>query len=192
MPAISIGRRLRPTRGRLVVGLFQRWFGESAPATSFEDLLAAADEELRAKTEAHCNAWRLHEAHDWSLNQDDGRLVILFADGIVARTEAQIIGTFDTTAQTWMWAWNNPSIVQSLCRAAERVRAFGRKEEIEQLTTATWPATENDAWGMTALACKLCGAQGAYRGPAGATQIYMTFGEVQVRKARQNDDFLAE
>jgi hypothetical protein len=174
------------------VGLFQRWTGESSPAVSYDDLLAAAAEELRAKTEAHCHAWRLHEAHDWSLNQDDGRLVILFADGIVARAEAQIIGTLDTTAKTWMWAWNNPSIDRTLCRAAERVQAFGKQHHLEQLTAPTWQATENEAWGMTALACKLCDAQGAYRGPAGTTHIFMTFGEVQVRKVRQADDFLAE
>ena len=174
------------------MGLFQRWFGETSPAMSFDELLAGAAEELRVKTEAHRNAWRLHEAHDWSLNQDDGRLVILFADGVVARAEAQIIGTLDTEAETWMWSWNNPSIDRELCRAALQVQAFGKKHHLEQLTSSTWPATENDAWGMTALACKLNAAQGAYRGPAGATHIYMTFGEVQVRKARQADDFLAE
>ena len=192
MPTASILKAQTPLGGSLVVGLFQRWRGESSPAISYDELLAAAAEELRAKTEAHCNAWRLHEAHDWSLNQDDGRLVILFADGVVARAEAQLIGRLDTAAETWMWAWNNPSIDRQLCRHAQRVQAFGKKHGIEQLTAPTWHATEEEAWGLTALACKLCDAQGAYRGPAGTTHIFMTFGEVQVRKARQADDFLAE
>jgi hypothetical protein len=36
---------------------------------------------------------------------------------------------------------------------------------------------------MTALAVKLCDAQGAYRGPSGSSYVFMTFGEVQLSKA---------
>jgi hypothetical protein len=35
---------------------------------------------------------------------------------------------------------------------------------------------------MAAFAVKLCAAQGAYRGPAGSTYIFMTFGEVKLTK----------
>jgi hypothetical protein len=39
-----------------------------------------------------------------------------------------------------------------------------------------------DAWRMTALANRLCGSNGAYRGPAGKTIVFMTFGEIQLEK----------
>ena len=45
--------------------------------------------------------------------------------------------------------------------------------------------TEDKAWEMTALTCKLGGYQGAYRGPAGQTMVFITFGEVQLQKQKQ-------
>jgi hypothetical protein len=41
---------------------------------------------------------------------------------------------------------------------------------------------EAEAWEFTALACKLCNAQGAYRGPAGSARVFMTFDDVQLSK----------
>ncbi len=35
---------------------------------------------------------------------------------------------------------------------------------------------------VTAIACKLNGAEGAYRGPAGNTLVFMTYGNVQLSK----------
>ena len=43
--------------------------------------------------------------------------------------------------------------------------------------------TENKCWEFAALTCKLCNDQGAYRGPAGATMVFITFGGVTVTKA---------
>ncbi len=37
---------------------------------------------------------------------------------------------------------------------------------------------ESDCWEFTALACKLCDAKGAYRGPSDTARVFMTFGEV--------------
>jgi hypothetical protein len=45
-----------------------------------------------------------------------------------------------------------------------------------------WEGSEDEAWSMTALAVKLCNEQGAYRGPAGQTMMFITFGEVQLSK----------
>jgi hypothetical protein len=44
---------------------------------------------------------------------------------------------------------------------------------------------EDDAWQMTALACKLANAQGAYRGPMGSTLVFLTFGEPKLTKAKK-------
>ena len=44
--------------------------------------------------------------------------------------------------------------------------------------------SEDEAWEFTALACQLCRAQGAYRGPAGTALVYMTFGEVTLSKPK--------
>jgi hypothetical protein len=65
---------------------------------------------------------------------------------------------------------------------ALKVRKYGEEHHIDRLTTRKWVGTEEDAWSMVALAVKLCGEQGAYRGPAGATYFFIAFGEVALTK----------
>ena len=50
------------------------------------------------------------------------------------------------------------------------------------LTTEKLECEESDTWELTALACKLCEAGGAYRSRAGNTLVFMTFGEVRLSK----------
>ena len=57
---------------------------------------------------------------------------------------------------------------------------MGEEHGIAALTTRKLECDEAEAWEFTALACKLCDAQGGYRGPAGSTLIFMTFDDVQL------------
>jgi len=116
------------------------------------------------------------------IDQDTGDLVFSLADGTKAVAPAQIIGTFNSEDQTWLWAWANPSVDEKLRKDALKVRKYGEEHHIDRLTKRKWVGTEEEAWAMTALAVKLCGEQGAYRGPAGETYVFMTFGEVKLSK----------
>ncbi|MFO1093735.1 MAG: hypothetical protein U0992_10550 [Planctomycetaceae bacterium] len=64
---------------------------------------------------------------------------------------------------------------------AQKLRTHGQQHGINALTTRKLACDENTAWELTALACHLCEAQGAYRGPAGSTLVFMTFGEVALK-----------
>lgn len=57
------------------------------------------------------------------------------------------------------------------------------QHNVAQLTTRKLTCSEDEAWQLTALACKLNEAQGAYRGPAGTTLVFMTFGTVTLAGA---------
>jgi hypothetical protein len=141
-------------------------------------------EELKIKTAAHQAGWGFGKFARWDLSMDDGVLIFSNPDGTTASCPAQIIGSFDSQDNTWLWAWDNPSVPDKLKKDALQVKAFGEQHGLIQLTSAQWPATESNAWEMVALATKLCGEQGAYRGPAGSTYVFMTFGKVQVQKAK--------
>lgn len=163
------------------MGLFNRLFGKGKPRESsdFRQTLDQSMEELRLKTEAHDGAWRLGEA-DWNVDQDVGTIIFTRPDGITATCPVQIIGTYNTDDGTWLWGWEHPSVVPALQDHAKQVRAYGQKHGISRLTTQKLECEEDEAWEFAALACKLCGAQGAYRGPAGSALIFMTFGDVQL------------
>jgi len=92
------------------------------------------------------------------------------------------LGTYNSQDQTWLWAWANPSIDEKLKADALKVRKYGEEHHIDRLTKSKWKGTEDDAWAMAALAVKLCGEQGAYRGPAGTTYVFIAFGEVKLSR----------
>lgn len=158
--------------------LFGRTDGETAEFTAFVD---GSMEGLRLQTEGHKGLWHLGEEKRWDFDQDSGCLELTFPDVIVT-APAQVIGTFDTDSGTWLWAWANPSVDAGLKRDALRVLDYGREHRIERLTTPKWPADETDGWRMAALANRLCSSNGAYRGPAGNTMVFMTFGEIKLEK----------
>jgi hypothetical protein len=152
--------------------------GNGGETPEFNTLLDKSMEELRAKTTSHQVGWGFGKAAKWSLNLDEGNLLFTFNDGVVATCPAQIVGSLDTEGGTWLWGWANPSIPESLQGDAMRVREYGLQHQIDRLNSEEWPCTEEEAWRMAALACKLCEAQGVYRGPAGTAVVFITFGKV--------------
>ena len=154
-----------------------------AKTEEYQTLLAQSMEELRLKTELHNADWGLGTA-DWSVDQELGQIVFSRNDAIVATAPVQIVATYNSQDNTWLWAWDHPSVVPELAEHAKVVQEYGKENFIEELTTRKLTCTVEEAWELTALACKLCAAQGAYRGPAGTTFVFMTFGNVTLR--RQN------
>lgn len=170
------------------MGFLKRLFGgdenpkakQSAP-DEFKNFLASSMEGLRVQTSAHQNTWGLGRSERWDFSQDTGQIIFTFADKI-ATAPAQIIGTFDGEAKTWLWAWANPSLAQPLTKDALQVRAYGQAHGIERLIAPEWSAKETDCWEMTALASRLCESNGAYRGPAGSGFVFFTFGKIEINK----------
>ena len=149
----------------------------------FDQLLQTSIEELKLKTAVH-QVWGLGKFDSWNVDQDIGNLVFSNTDGFTATCPVQIIGTFDSVGRTWMWAWNNPSVTDKLKIDSLKVKLYGETNHITQLTTSEYVCDESNAWAMTAFAVKLCGAQGAYRGPAGSTYVFMSFGSVKLAKSK--------
>ena len=160
---------------------------DNPPADELEypALIERSVEDLRLKTAAHAGAWGLGKTDRWDLDQKDGRLIFTSKTLTVAGP-AQIIGTYSTQTGTWLWAWDHPSVLPPLQFNARRVREYGEKHGIQALTTRKIECSESEAWEFTALACYLCGAQGAYRGPAGTALVFMTFDEVKLSKPKSD------
>jgi hypothetical protein len=163
------------------MGFLDRVFGKPSGSDDYRRFVEQSMEELRLKTAAHDAGWRLGEAA-WSVDQNTGVIVFTRDDGIKATCPVQIIGTYNTEDGTWLWGWDHPSVAGPLQEHAKRVKQYGEQNHVEKLTTRKIACDESEAWEYTALACKLCDAQGAYRGPAGTALVFMTFGEVKLSK----------
>src|SRR5262245_14587029 len=153
----------------------------------FNALLEASMIELRLKTEAHMGGWGLGQYDRWDLKQDVGDLVFSDPERGLAVAPAQIIGTWVGEHGGWLWGWANPSVNDALKRDALRVREFGEANGLACLVEPEWTCSEEEAWQLTALAVRLCEANGAYRGPAGPAAVFISFGAVQLSKPKQTE-----
>ena len=151
-------------------------------ASEFEALKRQSIEELKLKTEAAVTIWGFGKFARWDMDQDVGDLIFTDPDGRKAVAPAQIIGTYYAVDHTWLWAWDNASINDKLKVDSLQLKKYGEEHHIEKLTTRKWVGTENDAWEMAALAVKLCGKQGAFRGPSGETSAMIVFGQVKLSR----------
>ena len=147
----------------------------------FDVLLKRSTTELQVKTRTHDSVWDLGKS-SWSVDQESGTITFTRPTGEKAIASVQIIGTYNPEESTWLWGWDHPSVLPPLQEHALKVREFGAKQQIDRLTTQKIKCTQDEAWELTALACSLAGAQGAYRGPAGPALVFVTFGELKMSK----------
>jgi hypothetical protein len=158
---------------------------KAAPADErqlpYETFLARARHELAFKTASHVRLFNLAEA-DWDADLVAGTITFT-SPQVVMTSPVQVVGTYNLLDSTWLWGWDHPSVSEPLARAAEVVRQYGEQSGVVSLTTRKLSCSEKDAWDFTALACKLYGGQGAYRGPDGDALVFFVYEQVNIRKA---------
>lgn len=132
--------------------------------------------ELQTKTAAHDGAWGLGRA-DWAVDLP-AATIIFTNETFRATAPVQVVGTYTTQDDSWLWGWEHPSVPPPCALDAQKVKEFAEQHGLGRLLTPKMYCTELDAWAFTALAAYLAEAQGAYRGPTGQALVFMTFGEV--------------
>jgi len=145
----------------------------------FDLLLRISMEELLLNTRTHQESWFFGKEEQWNLDPGQGELVLSFPGRMVI-APAQVIGTYDAQTTLWSWSWANPSVPENLTVHALQLKEYGEQNSIPRLTTPQWAGEETDCWYMAALACRLCGFQGAYRGPAENVYSFITFGQIKL------------
>jgi len=155
---------------------------EKTPDMNVELFTQQALEGLRVQSAAHASAWNFGSAENWAADQETGEIVFTFEDGTTARADMQIVGTYNADAGSFLWGWDHPSVKEPLREHAKLARKFGEEHHLPSYTQRMVACTEDEAWAFTATAARLGNANGAYRGPAGTAMVFMTFGEVSLKK----------
>lgn len=137
-----------------------------------------ADSEIALKTQLFQRIFG-DEHYDWSADLESGTIKFTSATKIVS-APVQVIGTYNTLDGTFLWGWDHPSVSEPRGADARLARQFGQLQNLPLFTTRKVECTAEQAWSFTAVALYLSGAQGAYRGPAGTTMVFMTFGEMTI------------
>jgi len=145
-----------------------------------EDYIQASVEKLEIATNSQSQEWGFGEEKAWTLDQDSGILNLEYFDSKVVHVPAQIIGTYNSEDEAFIWAWGNSSIDLELKTSSQLVKDFGEKHDLQELTTEKIFDEEHRIWQLTALAYYLSDAYGAYRGPiSDSMHVFMTFGKIK-------------
>ncbi|RYG85309.1 hypothetical protein EON77_05795 [bacterium] len=161
------------------------WFGKKKEADVVAEpelTIARSRNEIQMRTEANIGLWGLDEA-SWDADMAAGTIVFHNAKGQKITALMQVIGTYNTEDNSWLWGWDHPSVPEPIGAHARLARDFGARYGLEAYTTRKIECDRDLAWEFTAVACHLAGAQGAYSGPSGPTLVFMTFGTVTISAA---------
>ena len=129
--------------------------------------------------EAHGKRWGLGTADSWAVDQAAGIIRWTFADK-TAEAPVQILGSFNASGGSWLWAWANESVLPNLRLDSERVRAWAEANGHTKLAQPNIEADAETAATMAAIAFRVTGATGFYRGPGATIATFMTFGPVTI------------
>lgn len=154
----------------------------NAPQTTATELQAIiiekADAEIALKSQLFLNIFS-GEGFDWSVDLNEGMIKFTSATKTVS-APVQVVGTYNTLDGTFLWGWDHPSVPTLLGADARLAHEFGQRQKLPMFMTRKVKCTEEQAWKFTAVALHLSGGQGAYRGPAGTTMVFMTFGDMTI------------
>lgn len=126
--------------------------------------------------------------YSWSYSQDSGKLVFSENGVVKVIATAQIVGSYSTYSNTWMWSWANKSVDDSVKKDIVKVKEYGEKNQFKELTTAQWKCDQDYAWIMTAVASHLLKAKGAYRGPYPDGFAYFMITDIKWAEAKNKTE----
>lgn len=149
---------------------------EPAPASE-ESFEQQARRHLSQLTRKNQKEWGMGKASRWDADLEKGFITWTFPDKTV-RAPVQVIATYDPARQDLLWGWDHPSVSKELGRHARILKKWGQDNGVGPLLTRQITCSESEAWTYAAMAAKLAGAHGVYRGTEGQVYIFFTFDRV--------------
>ncbi len=157
---------------------------DKAP-TSYVPLREFAWNHVAAQQSAHEGLWSMSTAERFDCDLA-GSAITWFntAKGMTVSAPCQLLGTWNPTDSSLLWAWDHPSAPPGTAVAAQAVKAFADANQIAELQSATIGCSRDEAYEITAIASPLGDLQGIYRfeSAPGAAWVYIGFGNVTMSK----------
>jgi hypothetical protein len=109
----------------------------------------------------------------WDYDLEKG-MIVFTQPGKLVTASIQVIGTLNHEKNTFMWAWDHPSVPKVLSEHALLVKAWGEANELPIFSTRIVECDEAQAWEFTAIARRLAKADGAYVGRGDKASPFLT------------------
>ncbi|HEX8081393.1 MAG TPA: hypothetical protein VF557_14375 [Jatrophihabitans sp.] len=151
----------------------------SDQGSDLSTLILEGQDMIEQVGQAHTSRWGLGTATAWGFDQTTGVITWTFADR-TASAAAQILGSYNAGAGSWLWAWANKGLLPSVRSSSDRFRSWAQENGHRGLTEAKIECNAEVAATMAAIAFRVTHATGFYRAPAGASDVFFTFGPVTI------------
>jgi hypothetical protein len=145
----------------------------------WESFLEMATEYLQRRQERLVADFQLGSWKRYEYDQDTGTLTFSSDGRVGVVADIHIVGSTSKSGGTWLWAWDNSTILDHVKHCLADVRAYGEAHGYSKLTTAKWPGDEHDGWEMTAASAFILRAEGAYRAPHESGALFMVLQKVR-------------
>lgn len=147
-----------------------RWFRRKAPPEPDDDFLDLLAEHGLAFYERQAAFEQRIAGLDWRLDQDRG--IVSVGDDL--ELPAQILGSEAVRDNTWMWAWANPTVEESLSAKSREARSIGHAQGIEVLTEPQIDTHRaGDGYLLALATCGLLDADAYYPCPYPGGVLYV-------------------
>jgi hypothetical protein len=113
----------------------------------------------------------------WDYDQDCAELSFTLANGEVRTRPAQLVGSWSKGEKTWLWAWDNPSILPQCWERVAPVRDASRTQPgLGALVRSPIACSQAAAVRLGAVASARIGAKGIFGGthPGGVVIVAVT------------------
>lgn len=149
---------------------------------TFEELSTQSYEYLNEQQKI-CEEKYLLSLHErWFYDQETGLIIFYNADKEYLRIHFEAVGSISLISNTWLWAWDNNTVLENTITNILKVKDFGEKNDFRKLFQPKWDADMYDGWEMTAIAAFILKAKGAYRTPNDKANVFSfkLFKEIEV------------
>src|SRR5262245_41641342 len=145
----------------------------------WDEFLADAMDYLKTQRDRLEKEFGLGHWERYDYDQEAG--IITFSSGgkVGVIADMQVVGSTSKSSGTWLWSWDNPSILPSVKDQVLQVRAYGEEQAFEKLTDPKWPGDEHDGWEMTAITAFILRAEGGYRSPSDNGALFLVMQNVR-------------
>ena len=146
--------------------------------TTYADLLNQSRQYLLQQQDIIKQKYGLDEYLQMDFEQETGEMIFTLKEGKRIIMSFLVVGSISDRSRTWMWAWDNPYMLENVKEEMLKVRAFGEENGIEKLTSPKWPASDDDGWEMTAIATWVLKAKGAFSFLSDEMMVFVVFKDI--------------
>lgn len=148
------------------------------PALDLGTVLLQGHDMIGESIAVHDRRWGMSRSRGWRLDQAAALVEWDLEDGGTARAPAQVLGSYNAAAGTYVWAWDNPTILEQVCETAWRIRDYGVAHEVFALTTSPLKLELDQLRDLVALSFRVGGCTGLFHPTRGQLTTYVVFGRV--------------